>query len=426
MKWSWVFLFLLFVWGGPLHGQPQGAMNGGPMFNPQEQQKIKDDIKANKTDAANFEKRAEFARMWIMLLVTQGNAGELQRFAPPGTIPRIKQSAGSSPQNAYQELDGLFRELEKMDQSSLSTHAAPMMPPPGMQGQPSPSLRQAHGPPAMETGVTSIEMSFANPASGAQLWAKVYYPSTAGAHSKLPAVIYIPGALGYGSDPLVDRAAEIIAADGFAVAVFDPDGRGKSGGAEDWNGRIQQDGLRELIRRVAGLEIVDRNNIGIVSLSYGIALAAGVLGRYPDDGIVGYLIDVEGPSDRFAITLHDSPIVLPVFHNHRTTDARWWQEREAVLSISHIKAKYLRVQNERDHTQPQNRHAIDMIDAATNKAYGGTGQSPWTRVNGPENQPNKTYSTSNPPKYRQGKGMVTPGELLPYIREMAGEKSGSQ
>jgi hypothetical protein len=422
MKWSVVFLSLLFLWGGQLKGQTQGPLNGGPLSNPQELQKIKEDIKRNRTDAANFEKRAEFARMWITLLVTQGKADELQRFAPPGTIPRIKQAAASAPEGTYRELDGLFRELEKMDQSvPTPPQPATMMPSPGSQGHLPPARM-----PAMETGVTSREMSIKNPASGAQLWAKVYYSVTAGAHAKLPAVIYIPGALGYGSNPLVARAAEIIAAGGFVVAVFDPDGRGKSGGAEDWNGRIQQDGLRELIRSVSGLEIVDKSNIGIVSLSYGIALAAGVLGRYPDDGIVGYLIDVEGPSDRFAITLHDSPIVIPVFDNHRTTDARWWMEREAVRSISHIKAKYLRVQNERDHTQPQNRHAIDMIDAATNKAYGGTGQSPWTRVNGPENQPNKTYSSMNPPKYRQGKGMVTPGELLPYIREMAGGKSGSQ
>jgi hypothetical protein len=90
-----------------------------------------------------------------------------------------------------------------------------------------------------------------------------------------------------------------------------------------------------------------------------------------------------------------------------------------------MKARYLRVQNERDHTQPQNGHAIDLINAATNRAFGGAGQASWTRVNGPENDPNKTYSQAAPPKYRPGKGLVTPGELLPYLREMAGKKSGA-
>jgi hypothetical protein len=386
---------------------------------------MKEDIKAARTDASNFEKRAEFARRWIMLLVTQGKADDLQRYAPPGTIPRIKQTAGTSPENAYRELDGLFRELEKTDQSLPAPHAAPKMQSAGMKDPSLPALRPTPMMPAAVSGIASKEMFIVNPTSGAQLWAKVYYPVNAGAHARLPALIYIPGALGYGSDPIVANAAEIIAADGFAVIVFDPDGRGKSKGSEDWNGWIQQDGLRALIRTVSGLDMVDRSNIGIVSLSYGISLAAGVLGRYPEDGIIGYLIDVEGPSDRYTITLNDSPIVLPAFNNHRTTDARWWKEREAVLSISHMKAKYLRVQHEQDHTQPQNGHAIDLINAATNRAFGGTGQASWTRVNGSENDPNRTYTRAAPPKYRPGKGLVLPHELLPYLREMAGIKFGS-
>ena len=222
MKWTIAFLLVMVSWGGPLYGQTPAPMTGGPESSPQELQRMKEDIKAARTDAANFEKRAEFARMWITLLVTQGKADELQRFAPPGTIPRIKQAAGTSPGTAYRELDSLFRELEKIDQPLPAPHAAPKMQSAGIQDQPLPALRPA-------PGVASKEMFIINPTSSAQLWAKLYYPVNAGAHAKLPALIYLPGALGYGSDPIVANAAEIIAADGFAVIVFDPDGRGKSG-----------------------------------------------------------------------------------------------------------------------------------------------------------------------------------------------------
>ena len=215
MKWSMVFLCMMLSWGGPLYGQTQAPMPGGPASSPQELQRMKEDIKAARTDAANFEKRAEFARRWITLLVTQGKADELQRFAPPGTIPRIKQAAGTSPGTAYQELDTLFRELEKIDQSLPAPHPAPNMQPAGMQDQPLPARRPSPMSAAPATGVASREMFIINPASSAQLWAKVYYPINAGARAKLPALIYLPGALGYGSDPIVANAAEIIAADGF-------------------------------------------------------------------------------------------------------------------------------------------------------------------------------------------------------------------
>jgi hypothetical protein len=370
------------------------------------------EVKAAKTDSSNFEKRANFARGWIMQLVAGGRMGDIQQVAPPGTIPRIRETAAASPERGYKELDDLFRELERLGmprQPASSPPAGSRFPPAG------PSV----GTPLAAPGVASQEITVINPSSNARLWAKVYRPDRPGEFAKYPAVLFIPGALGFGSNPIVEQAAMTIAADGFIVAVFDPDGRGKSGGKEDWNGLIQQDGLRSLARSVAGMNNVEKNNIGIVSLSYGIALAAGVLGRYPDDSIVKYLIDVEGPSDRFSITLNDSQVVLSVFDNHRTAETKWWNDREPVRWVSQMNAMYLRIQNERDHTQPENNHAIELVNAATNLKFGGQGRSPWTRVNGPGNQPNKTYSRNNLPGWLPGKGMPTPAVILHYIREMS-------
>ncbi len=406
--------FVLVLIHGSVYAQPSSlspmGMQGGPpnMISPQEMDAMKQEIKTVKTDASNFNKRAEFARAWIMQLVVRGKASEVQMVAPPGTIPRIKQTAGSSPESAYQELDNIFREMEKIEAS-----APPMTP-----LTPKNSLRKDEFlSPAQ--GIASKEITVINPTSKTKLWAKVYYPLNAKMDKKYSAVIYIPGALGYGSGFMMEKEAEIFAKGGFVVGIFDPDGRGKSGGKENWDGIIQQDGLNAFIKAVANLEFVDKENIGVVSRSYGIVLASGCLARYPDNPHVNYLIDVEGPSDRFYITMNDSPVVLPTFDNRKTADKEWWEDKEPINWISKIKTKYLRIQSERDHTQPENGHAIALINAATNVKYGGKGRSPWTRVNGPENEPNKIYTKDNPPKWLPGKGMVTPDVLLHYIKELS-------
>lgn len=402
---TFVLILLFFLSAAaPLNAQTPDPSRALPAPDVKELDRMKQEVFSSKTETGNFEKRAEFARTWIMVLVTRGKAEEVQRIAPPGTIPGLRQKAAASPTSAYGELDNLFRELDRIEKRVQSP-----LPVPKTTGT--------------KTGVASRDLSVINPASGANLWAKLYYPSQPAVSGKYPAVIYITGALGYGSDPLVGRAAEIIAAGGFAVGIFDPDGRGKSGGKEDWNGPVQQEGLHAFIQAVSGQDIVDRRNMGLVSLSYGIALAAGALGRHPDDSGIQYLIDVEGPSDRFSITLNDSPAALAVFNNHRTTETEWWREREPLRWVARIKAAYLRVQNERDHTQSQNKHAVDLINAATNTAYGGQGQSAWTRVNGAENGANRTYSETDAPQWLPGKGMPTPEVTLQYIKEMAGKAS---
>jgi len=413
MKWFVAFAILSIPVGASLFAQmPPSQMKNAPPSGPQDMERMMAEVKTSKTDSSNFEKRANFARGWIMLLVTGGKTDDVQKIAPPGTIPRIRETVASSPERAYRELDQLFRELERLGmprQPASSPPAGSRFPPAG------PSV----GTPLVAPGVTSQEITVINPSSNARLWAKVYRPDRPGEFAKYPAVLYIPGALGFGSNPIVGQAAMTIAADGFVVAVFDPDGRGKSGGKEDWNGLIQQDGLRSLTKSVAGMKFVEKNNIGIVSLSYGVALAAGVMGRYPADPVVKYLIDVEGPSDRFSITLNDSHVALSAFDNHGTAETKWWKDREPVRRISRMNAMYLRIQNERDHTQPENNHAIELVNAATNLKYGGQGISPWTRVNGPENAANKVYSRNNLPTWLPGKGMPAPAVILHYIREMS-------
>lgn len=397
---------------------PGGQGGPGAMLSPQDMEAVKKGID-ERTDAANFEKRASFAMMWIRSIAASGKVEDVMRVAPPGTVMKLKTDAGRDPASAYEAMDRLISDLRKID-PAISTQASPMqnrqMPP---QGAP-PQMPQQGFPPQQQSmmigrALSNIESIIVNPASRAELWTKVYYPAERS--GKLPAVIFMPGALGYGSSPVNEKEAQIIAQGGFAVGIIDPDGRGKSKGSEDWNGFVQQDGFAAFINHVASLDFVDKNNVGVVTRSYGIALGAGALSRHKTPA--KYLIDVEGPADRFYITLNNTSFVLPLFNNHTTADEKWWSEREPVRWIRSLKINYLRLQNERDHTQSANDHAIDLVNAATNATHGGTGRSLWTRVNGSENEPNRAYSKASPPRWLPGKGMVMPEELLKYIREMA-------
>lgn len=171
--------------------------------------------------------------------------------------------------------------------------------------------------------VTQQEIPLADPASGAKLWASVSHPSDASAAKKYPAVVFVPGGLGFGSQMARGPQAAEIARAGFVIGYFDPDGRGRSRGWENWNGKVHQDGLHAFLKAVAALPFVDKSNVGVVSSSLGLAMAAGALGRYPNDPPVKYFIDLEGPTDRFYITKRDSPRFARIFGGRTTEDVDW-------------------------------------------------------------------------------------------------------
>lgn len=261
------------------------------------------------------------------------------------------------------------------------------------------------------------EFYFTNPSSGAKLWGKVYYPPVTG--QKYPGLVIVPGGLGFGSnlDNTPKGKLSDYAKEGFVVMVFDPDGRGKSQGQENYNGIIHQDGLNELLKKLVNDPYVDTSNIGVYTSSLGITLGAGALGRYPDNPTVHYLIDGEGPSDRFYITKFNDPNFLKMFAGHTTDDVEWWSEREAYRSIQTYGGMYVRLQTSMDHVHRENKgHALMMIENATGKQYGGKGFCLWTRINGEENPENKVFSEKNPPKW------LTPGSLhtvdIEFMKEM--------
>jgi len=205
-----------------------------------------------------------------------------------------------------------------------------------------------------------------NPTSGAQIFVKIYHPPS-WQSGNLPTLILVPG----GIATVSPQKAVHLASLGYTVILFDPEGRGKSEGVEDYNGFIHQDGLAQVIRQAAALPGVDAQRIGLVSYSYGITMASGALARYPDLE-VRFLIDWEGPADRYDTTSECQPnthIPWPPCE-----DELFWAQREALTFISQIRVPYQRLQSEQDHVQ---------------------GNSPWVRLN--ELPANQTYDLNQPP-----------------------------
>jgi len=234
-----------------------------------------------------------------------------------------------------------------------------------------------------------------NPTSGCSLYVHIHRPAYAGQDYRVPAVIFVPGGVGYGSQLDLTTTPDDIASDGFAFLHFDPDGRGLSSAyPENYGGHVHQDGLRACLAELASRDYVDTSRLGVYTQAYGITMASGMIARYAEPS-VKFLLDFEGPADR-SQTCQDSGGFVPVPADSES----FWQEREAARFMKQVPAAYLRMQTEVDHDSDMfdNRHAIQLIDSATAVVYGGAGISVWTRMNDSlMNPPNKVYTWMDPP-----------------------------
>ena len=160
--------------------------------------------------------------------------------------------------------------------------------------------------------IETIETRVTAP-NGNQLYTRVVQPVPAlYPGQRFPALIAIPGGTGAGA-PLADNPGyRNLAASGFVVIAFNAEGRGtgapgnlRSQGTEDCNGFVHQDDLKAIVEHTAALSNVDASNIGVETSSFGIAIGAGALGRYPSLP-VAYLVDRRGPT-----TTASSPSTTP-------------------------------------------------------------------------------------------------------------------
>lgn len=197
-----------------------------------------------------------------------------------------------------------------------------------------------------------------NPGTGARLWVTVVAPAGV-TDAPVPGVVMVPG--GWADSSGLIRDAQTVAAGGYLVVLFDPDGRGQSEGVEDYDGAGHQAGLAEVVRFAATLPSVDPGRLAIATNSYGVTMGAGALATY-DDLDVDLLIDWEGPADRNDTGGCDDQGLGHISHD--CSDEAWWGEREAATFIAAVDVAYVRLQSATDHAQPDGDHALRMINAA--------------------------------------------------------------
>lgn len=304
--------------------------------------------------------------------------GVEQLTTPASTQPPLTPSGGSERRCGDDICDGPENSANCPQDCPVSTGQASVPPPTA---------------PTFEPGPEEDTYWVTNPTSGARLFVKIIHPADWAGES-LPALVLIPGGTGDSSDFLDSaRRTQPIADGGFALVVFDPDGRGHSEGVEDQNGTIHQDGLAAIIRFAANLPEVDETRIGVVSWSYGITMASGTLARHSDLP-VRFLIDWEGPADRNDTGGCDERRTGHL-QGHPCDDEDFWRQREASTFALDLQVPYQRLQSEEDHAQPDNEHALLMIANATAEQYGGHGKAPWTRLN--DLSPNTVYAAGSPP-----------------------------
>jgi hypothetical protein len=216
--------------------------------------------------------------------------------------------------------------------------------------------------------------------AGYQIHARLHLPVERpgrGAPKPRPAVLLCPGIddpgsvfEGYGPPVSADEIARL----GAICMHFDPAGRGRSWGPEDFGGPEHQDDVRVALRYLFGRRDVVPSRSGVVAISLGVAMAVGALAQAGDECRLGWMIDWEGPCDREIITA-GGRIMAPAA-GHDLDDEAYWEPREAVRHVGGLRCGYFRYQAERDHAQPgELRHAQRMMRAVSK------GDLPWFQLN---------------------------------------------
>ena len=129
---------------------------------------------------------------------------------------------------------------------------------------------------------------------------------------------------------------------------------------------------------------------------------------------MAFLIDWEGPANRNDTGGCDSSGTGHLQDVASCTDEAFWAQREASTFISQIRVPYQRIQSEKDHVQPDNAHAILMVNNAVN------GGVPWVRLN--DYPPNQTYDPNAPPAmFREQMDRQLAQTVIRYATELFGK-----
>ncbi len=204
--------------------------------------------------------------------------------------------------------------------------------------------------PAAHFMASAPSITTENPDSGAQLVVSVLTPEEPVGWT----VVLVPP--GVESASTLHIPARWLVEAGAVVVAFDPDGRGSSEGEEDYGGPTHQAGLSQVISLAGQLPCTER--MGVMSMSMGVIMATGALSAQPELP-VSFLIDWEGPSDRYNTGCQGNSLELAT-----CDDEDFWGSREGSVSVADLPVPYQRLQTLDDHVHPDAGHARMMLAAA--------------------------------------------------------------
>lgn len=189
-------------------------------------------------------------------------------------------------------------------------------------------------------------------------------------------VVYAPPGFDPGLDRVGEAQALALASAGIGTIVWDPRGRGESGGEEEANGFLSQDDFAAVVRWAANQPNVDPTRVLMYSRSFGGTLAAGALVRDPTLAPLGW-VDFESPGwladDLDHAAAHTAERVQGLADASGDPEA-WFAEREAAGFVGQVGVPYHRAQGDPDHALNTLQAAIAMVNGATS--------SPAVRFNG--------------------------------------------
>lgn len=158
---------------------------------------------------------------------------------------------------------------------------------------------------------------------------------------------------------------------GIAALHFDPTGRGKSWGEEDFGGAEHQDLVSGLLNALMEDDRIDSKRCAIIAISLGISMAVG--GAIQAKRPPVFVLDWEGPSDREIMTSGGTRMAPAM--GHKLSDDIYWHPREAARHVGNLPCGYVRLQAYRDHAQGlEHRHMWRMLRAVK-------GGAPWFQLN---------------------------------------------
>ncbi len=263
---------------------------------------------------------------------------------------------------------------------------------------------------------TTISVLVNNEQQQAALKGVVLHPVTCTSTSQCPLVVVVGDYDGNAYDAYVPAASKLAAGVNVNVVIFNLPGQGpaskKSSGTDDFGGLWHETAVKEVMRFIAQRPYVDQKRCGYLTIGTGLIPVVRALKVYGTSALsfVNFLIDVEGPTDRCAVsqapeddgkgigpsdgagasdsachftTKAPHSAVYPAAQDGKPasivcaegawpiaatgvtcSDSSWWSAREPYTYLSDLFTRYQRIQFTNDHRLPSywsSRMAIQRV-----------------------------------------------------------------